>query len=37
MIMISMPMNYYGWIEDYIKYRDKLEAQGYKVAPHHIS
>lgn len=34
--MISMPMNYHGWIEDYIKYRDKLEAQGYKVTPHGI-
>ena len=37
MVMISMPMNYYGWIDNYIKYRDKLEAQGYKVTPHNIN
>lgn len=33
MIMISMPMNYYGWRTTYADIKNRLEQQGYKVAP----
>lgn len=37
MIMISIPMNYKGWQNDYATVKKKLEQQGYTVTPLHIS